>query len=1299
MSVLKLLTRAWNTPLGVALLYASFAGLWIILSGYLLAITVADPLLQSRIELAKGLVFVAVTASLLYLLLKRWQESAGGAIPSATSIPPKTLALLLTLILLVLVVPLMDMTIYELHVPQTEHDAFENLSAIAELKSGQIENWLKERQGDAQGLADNPDFALHVGDMLDRTSGAKERKEVLAELESLRANHGFDSILIIDAGGRLLTSIGNDTDNPPQNLLRQALSGGRVVFSDLYRDDAGNINLDWMVPIAAGELNQRAVAVAVLRVVPDKFLYKLIQTWPTRSDSGETLLVRSDGDDVLFLNTLRFDQHAALTLHDTLNNPDLPAAIAIHKNKPGTMAGLDYRKVPVLAAYWPVEGTTWNLIAKLDRSEVLSPLRILLYWVSGVGTVAVFMIMALLTMLLRQQQRAQQLALQARSAEILKESGLRFRTLVGTIPDLVWLKDKDGIYLNCNKQFERLYGAMETDIIGKSDYDFVDKELADSFREHDRKAMASGKSMINEEWLTFAEDGYRGLFETIKTPMKDANGNLIGVLGVSRDISERKRAEESLLKLSQAVEQSPSSIVITDLDAHIEYANAAFARESGYSLEEAIGKNPKLLHSGKTPKSTYDDMWAHLKRGEIWKGEFINRRKDGSEYVESAIISPVFQPDGRKTHYLAVKDNITEQKQTVQRLAESEKHFRSLFENMLEGYAYCKMTYVQGVPEDWVYLSVNRAFETLTGLSGVIGRNVTEVIPGIRESNPELFDLFGRVAMSGRPEQVETYVEGLGIWFSISVYSPMREYFVAVFDNITKRMTNEAKILRLTKLYASLSQCNEAIVRCTSAEELLPVICRDAVQYGGMNMAWIGMVDEASKRVVPVASYGDGKEYLDGIQISVDANDPFGRGPTGTAIRENRPYWCQDYQHDPSLAPWRKPDFDWKSSAALPLLKNGIPVGNLTLYSDTINAFDEEARRLLTEMTLDISFALDNFEREAERKQAAQELADSEQRFRGLVEQSVAGVLIIQDNKLVYVNPRCAEIIGQGSAEDLIGRDPLHFVAETDRGKVTEAMHKLFEKVQHSIVLDFSVIHKDGATVTVGANANLAIYHGRPAIIGLIQDISVKKRDEERILNYVDQLKATFLSTVQLATSLSEMRDPYTAGHERRVSEIAVAIATEMGLDEQRLEGIKVAGFLHDIGKISIPAEILVKPGRLTATEYALVQGHAQASYDVLKHVEFPWPVATVALQHHERMDGSGYPNGLKGDEILLESRIMAVADVVEAMASHRPYRPGLGIDKALAEIERGRGTAYDPVVVDTCLSMFREKRFELPPH
>jgi len=221
--------------------------------------------------------------------------------------------------------------------------------------------------------------------------------------------------------------------------------------------------------------------------------------------------------------------------------------------------------------------------------------------------------------------------------------------------------------------------------------------------------------------------------------------------------------------------------------------------------------------------------------------------------------------------------------------------------------------------------------------------------------------------------------------------------------------------------------------------------------------------------------------------------------------------------------------------------------------------------------------------------------------------------------------------------------------------------------------------------------------NGQPAVVGMAQDITEKRRAEEKIKRYVAQLETAFMSTVKVATSLSEMRDPYTAGHERRVAGIAAAIGAELGWDARRQEGLRVAGYLHDVGKITIPAEILSKPGRLGALELKLIQGHAQASHEVLKDVEFPWPVAEVALQHHERMDGSGYPRGLKGEAILPEARVLAVADVVEAMSAHRPYRPGLGIEAALAEIERGRDSVYDTAVADACLKLFREKAYALP--
>jgi HD-GYP domain-containing protein (c-di-GMP phosphodiesterase class II) len=210
------------------------------------------------------------------------------------------------------------------------------------------------------------------------------------------------------------------------------------------------------------------------------------------------------------------------------------------------------------------------------------------------------------------------------------------------------------------------------------------------------------------------------------------------------------------------------------------------------------------------------------------------------------------------------------------------------------------------------------------------------------------------------------------------------------------------------------------------------------------------------------------------------------------------------------------------------------------------------------------------------------------------------------------------------------------------------------------------------------------------------RDITERKRAEEERKQSFERMRKALRATVQAISLTVEMKDPYTSGHQQRVSDLARAIATEMGLSADRQDFIRTASTIHDIGKIAIPSEILSKPTKLTDLEFSLIKTHPQSGYDILKDIEFPWPVADVVLQHHERMDGSGYPQGLKGDDILLEARILAIADVVEAIASHRPYRPALGIDLALEDISRNKGILYDADAVDACLKLFREKGYTL---
>jgi response regulator RpfG family c-di-GMP phosphodiesterase len=213
-----------------------------------------------------------------------------------------------------------------------------------------------------------------------------------------------------------------------------------------------------------------------------------------------------------------------------------------------------------------------------------------------------------------------------------------------------------------------------------------------------------------------------------------------------------------------------------------------------------------------------------------------------------------------------------------------------------------------------------------------------------------------------------------------------------------------------------------------------------------------------------------------------------------------------------------------------------------------------------------------------------------------------------------------------------------------------------------------------------------------------LHNIELEEKDklaEQKLQQSYKKLRKTMEDTIYTIGKIAETRDPYTSGHQKNVSQIATFIAQEMKLPQDRIEGIRITSLVHDIGKISLPAEILNKPTKLSEIEYSLIKDHSQVGYDVLKSIEFPWPVAQIVLQHHERLNGSGYPQGLEGEDILLEAKIIGVVDVVEAMSSHRPYRPALGIDKALEEISKNKGILYDPEVVDACLKLFKKKEFK----
>ena len=295
-----------------------------------------------------------------------------------------------------------------------------------------------------------------------------------------------------------------------------------------------------------------------------------------------------------------------------------------------------------------------------------------------------------------------------------------------------------------------------------------------------------------------------------------------------------------------------------------------------------------------------------------------------------------------------------------------------------------------------------------------------------------------------------------------------------------------------------------------------------------------------------------------------------------------------------------------------------------------------------------------------------------------------------------YISPSHQKILGYRS-EDLLGTFAFDNFHPDDLDRVTSAyMEGIISKTDREV--EYRYKHADGHYVWLRSLGH-SFYDSAGEYIGSIfssSDITERKKAEEKLQQTLESLRKAVGTTIQVLVSAVESRDPYTAGHQSRSADLACAIATEMGLAQDKIEGIRMAGIIHDIGKLSIPAEILSKPTKLTDIEFALIKEHSRSGYEMLKDVESPWPLAEIVYQHHERMNGSGYPRNLKGDEIIMESQILAVADVVEAMASHRPYRPTLGIEAALEEIEKNKGILYDNAVADACLRLFREKGYQL---
>lgn len=340
--------------------------------------------------------------------------------------------------------------------------------------------------------------------------------------------------------------------------------------------------------------------------------------------------------------------------------------------------------------------------------------------------------------------------------------------------------------------------------------------------------------------------------------------------------------------------------------------------------------------------------------------------------------------------------------------------------------------------------------------------------------------------------------------------------------------------------------------------------------------------------------------------------------------------------------------------------------------------------------------AVENARLMKEHEEAQKALKENERLLKDILEGISAGIAVYKGERHLYVNRAMEEITGY-SREELLSNPIWMVVDPLDRNKVKERAltRQRGEGVPERY--DFRILQKGGKRRWVEIRSSRIKWGEKLVWLGTFFDITERKEAEEERERLLSQYKKLLYQVVNAFSSAVEIKEPYTAGHQKRVAELSEAIAREMGMDQERIEGIKVAALLHDIGKgLGVPLEVLNKPGKLNPIEFAFIKAHPELGYRILKEVEFPWPVAEAILQHHERLDGSGYPRGLKDEEIILEARIIAVADVVEAITSHRPYKASLGLENALEEIDRNKGVLYDPAVVEACLRVFQKGfRFE----
>ncbi len=712
---------------------------------------------------------------------------------------------------------------------------------------------------------------------------------------------------------------------------------------------------------------------------------------------------------------------------------------------------------------------------------------------------------------------------------------------------------------------------------------------------------------------------------------------------------------------------SPAGIYVTR-DGKFIYTNIEFRHITGYNQDELSGKDYQRLINPRYRQMPKQNMASLFEEDEGTSHEFkITTREGKKRWIAEKIT--YFKYGGNWLtlgHWL----DITEQHSVEKAWREAERRFQLAFEDLSTGLTI--------ISTEGIFLKVNKSFCDMVGYEEmeILESRFDDVLPPEdRESGGDIMALFLSMEKPELPVRRRLQArDGRILWVALSISligdnEAGPSYFIVHFQDITEQKRIEDGLKEEELLYRRVVDLSLEPVAITDldcrithvSENLLRLLgCRKEDLLGNDLKSLMPASEDSDvqTRIMDCVRNGQPTE----IEITLQKKDG---SPAPCHIRVT---WI---------------DNDLGSPACLVL-------------SFRVNAIQPEQQ---SESTLAATQPSATTSDESSQPNIPSDITPT------------AVILINQDTTIATANAGF-EFLSGFTKQELEGKKSwIDFVAIQDQARL-KRYHLLRQIDSESApsTYEFKFACKDGTTKDVvifispvqgtgqlSATIIDLASHRRADIAeqkALDEEICYLRRSGEQAERSLEQLHKTVHAVVTAMARIIEMRDPYTSGHQERVSKLAGAIAMEMGMSEDQLEGIEIAAKIHDIGKVYVPMEILSKPGALTDIERQVIQTHAQGGYEMLKPVDFPWPIAQVALQHHERLDGSGYPRGLKGEEICMEARILMVADVVEAMASHRPYRPSLGIEAALQEISENSGTLYDSDITAVCLRLFREKNF-----